>query len=92
MGQVNLAIRLSHLSRLFKRRLRASEFSGLRWLGEGVPTEEVTSGAWLVCHADPGVLYMRDPDGNVGEVIRSMGIEPVQLMHGRGSHDPLGLV
>ena len=82
MGQVKLSYSLESLEQIVKtppNRFRSS------WAtqdgGEGQLAEEVTSGAWLVCHADPSVLYMGNPDDMWESVIRGMGIEPVQLMH-----------
>ena len=82
MGQVKLSYSLESLEQIVRTpppRFRV--FLGYAGWGEGQLAEEVTSGAWLVCHADPGVLYTRDPDKMWERVIRSMGIEPVQLMH-----------
>ncbi len=82
MGQVKLSYSLESLEQIVKtppNRLRV--FLGYAGWGEGQLAEEVTSGAWLVSHADPGLLYMREANKMWETVIRAMGIEPVQLMH-----------
>ena len=87
MDEVRLSYSLESLAILVQdppENLRV--FLGYAGWGEGQLAEEVTSGAWLVGRGDPRLIFNAEPESVWELALRSMGIDPLQLMHSGAVH------